>query len=74
MYGALAPGPALMQMNVDVLNKMAQFVNGLAADGKAQQIGLFRWIRDSLSMSSSRAVFGPEDPLTKNPSLLDDLW
>ncbi|KAM0272283.1 hypothetical protein ACHAQH_008730 [Verticillium albo-atrum] len=35
---------------------------------------LYRWLRNTMTVASSRALWGPRNPLAGDPTLLDDFW
>jgi hypothetical protein len=72
MAKALAPGPALLQTNARVLASMAQLFDDIGTT--EQQISLYRWVRDIITLATAEAFYGPNNPFSNDHSLIDDLW
>ncbi len=72
MFQAMAPGASLLEMNSRVLTTMAQYLDQIGTD--EQQIGLYRWTRDILTIATASALYGPENPVSDDNKLIDCLW
>jgi hypothetical protein len=72
MYGSLAKGPILLETNARVLNCLARYLNQVSIE--PQPKSLFRWMRDFYTVSSAEALYGPDNPISKNPSLIQSTW
>lgn len=71
MVETLSPGPALMELKTAVLDRVAGSLNGMGDSGK---FGMYRWMRDVLTIASAEAIYGPENPFSNDLSLVDALW
>lgn len=72
MYTALAPGPALLDMNSRVLSTMARYLDDI--ETKVKPRSLYRWTRDVLTAATAEALYGAKNPISDNPKLIDCLW
>jgi len=72
MVETLSPGAGLSELNTGVVNKLADFLNAISEDG--EKFGLYRWIRDGLTLATSDALYGPHDPVNADHRLIDSLW
>lgn len=72
MVEALSPGPALVDLNRAVLDRMAGSLNGISANG--EKVGLYRWMRDIITTASAEAIYGPQNPFSADQGLVDALW
>ncbi|KAG9238168.1 cytochrome P450 [Amylocarpus encephaloides] len=70
---SLSPGPALLDLSQSVLERVAGSLNNIdnRNDGK---FGLYRWMRDTITVASAEAIYGPNNPFSGNQVLVDDLW
>jgi hypothetical protein len=71
-YSTLAPGPALYEMNVRVLESLSADFNTVGASFETKK--LYLWLRDTFTTATTKALFGLDNPLIKDPALCDDLW
>lgn len=70
---ALAPGDGLVSMTSTMLQE--SFTHFAALDAKSDnEIDLFEWTREVMTICSSRAIYGPENPFSKNPDLVPAFW
>lgn len=72
MVESLSPGTGLSELNKGVLEKVAGFLNVI--DGDGETFGLYRWIRDVLTLATADALYGSKSPLNSDSSLIDALW
>jgi cytochrome P450 len=72
MSASLTPGPALLEMNARALETLAGILNNIGVE--EQEKGLYRWIRDSFTEASAEALYGPENPVIWDKSLIQSLW
>lgn len=68
----LAPGPALWDMNVRVLESLFEVVNQLGSEFEEKT--LYMWLRNTFTTATTGALFGRNNPLIHDPTLNDDLW
>lgn len=71
-YDVLAPGPALYEMNVRVLESLSGVLNQIDASFETKK--LYLWVRDTFTVATTGALFGLENPLIRDTNLIDDLW
>jgi len=71
MVATLSPGPALLELRTAVLDRVAGSVNGI---GDGEKFGMYRWMRDILTIASAEAIYGPENPFSNDPALVNALW
>jgi hypothetical protein len=72
MIEALSPGTGLSELNKGVLDKVAEHLNVI--DGEEKKVGLYRWVRDVLTLATADALYGSHDPMNADYSLIDNLW
>jgi hypothetical protein len=71
IHGAMSE-THLKKMNGNALGSFAAMANGF---GKTfETSGLYYWIRATMTMATSDALFGSHNPLRDDPSLVDSLW
>ena len=72
-YAALTPGPALNAMNAAVMQRLTSLITtSAAASGKP--IKLQAWIRHLFSIAATDALYGPANPISKDPALELAFW
>ncbi|KAL9126882.1 MAG: hypothetical protein Q9217_004140 [Psora testacea] len=71
MLASLTPGQDLEQMTKAMLRQTSSYFDTLAKDG---EVNLFGWTRYMVTMCSTRAVYGPENPFDKNPTFVNSFW
>lgn len=72
MVESLSPGTGLSELSRGVLEKVAASLNVI--DESGEKLGLYRWIRDVLTLATADALYGPGSPLNGDHSLIDCLW
>ena len=71
MVATLALGKDLEQMT----KAMLQYISPcLAALSKSEDINLFEWTRKTVTLCSTRAVYGPQNPFDKDAKLVESFW
>lgn len=71
MVECLESRPSLLELNKGVLDTVAHSLNGL---GAKEEIKLYNWIRDTLTLAISASLYGPHNPVNTDHSLVDSLW
>lgn len=71
LVAALAPGKDLESMTDAMLHEASSFLDTL--NGEAE-VDLFGWVRHTFTMCSTRAIYGPGNPFTHNPSFVGLFW
>ena len=71
LVAALAPGKDLEDMTGAFLREVSTILEGLEKD---KEVDLFAWTRNTVTISSTRAIYGPENPFNKNPNFVDAFW
>ena len=71
IVAALAPGKNLEDMILPFLRAVSTHLNVLE---KVRVFKLFAWTREMVTMCSTRAIYGPENPFNKNPEYNDLFW
>jgi hypothetical protein len=69
-FGALAKGSSLFNMSIRVLNHHSQTLNLITSE----QRYLLRWLGDLYTMASADALYGADNPIAKDPSLIQHMW
>lgn len=73
MHAALAPGPGLDRINQSIIPDIAAAVSRLDPGKGIAQINLYRWVRHTVTLATSNAVYGPHNPF-KEPDIYEAFW
>lgn len=68
---ALAPGKNLETMTETMLREAWIYLDKLKDD---HEIDLFTWTQHMVTLCSTRAIYGPENPFNRDPKLLGSFW
>jgi hypothetical protein len=68
---SLAPGKDLENMTGVMLQEALVYLQGLEVD---PVVDLYTWTKSLMTICSTRAIYGPENPFSKDASLVDDFW
>ena len=71
IVAALSPGKNLEDMMVPFLKAVSTYLEALE---KNDEFNFFAWTRQLVTMCSTRAIYGPENPFDKNPSFNELFW
>jgi hypothetical protein len=71
MHKSMQTGSSLLQMNSRALNQFAVFLNEIGSTEK--QITLWHWVRDCFNLASAEALYGRENPIAEDHSLIQSL-
>ncbi len=71
IVAALAPGRTLENMIKPFLGEASTYFEALV---KENEVDLFTWMRRMVTMCSTRAIYGPENPFNKNAKYSDLFW
>ncbi len=67
---ALAPGKNLEKMTEAMLWEASAYLDKL----KDQEVDLFGWTQQMVTMCSTRAIYGPKNPFNSDPNLTTAFW
>ncbi|KAL8828148.1 MAG: hypothetical protein Q9191_002754 [Dirinaria sp. TL-2023a] len=70
----LGPGEESEHMVKAMLATMLESVDLLARPEDGRELELFAWLRRTITVASTDAVFGPENPFAKDPTLENAFW
>ncbi|KAI1815748.1 cytochrome P450 [Poronia punctata] len=74
MRAALKPGPELDDMNRAMIREITASLDDLKpAKGQARRIGLYAWLRETITRATTRSVYGPMNPF-EDPDIVDAFW
>ena len=77
-YAALAPGQELDWMTRTMLDMMSTSLQALHDNiGKSSEgleVNLYEWLRAEMSVASTEAVYGPENPFKREAGLVEAFW
>ncbi|KAK7936594.1 uncharacterized protein PG986_015032 [Apiospora aurea] len=74
MHEALKPGPLLDDMNRSMIHEIAMSLDELQpASGESRKLGLYAWLRESITAATTRSVYGPLSPY-EDKSIADAFW
>lgn len=63
----------LLEIFTGMMQEMVIQLNTLASNGPVT-IRLEGWLRETITMCTAKAVFGPNNPFAQDPSLMQDFW
>lgn len=66
---ALAPGDGLVNMTSTMLQEAFSHLAAFEAKSN-NEVNLFEWTREVVTLCSSRAIYGPENPFSSSPKLM----
>ena len=69
----LAPGPGLEGMDRVMLRSVEASFDKLCAHGQPKKIQLQQWLGHEMTMATTEAVYGPENPY-KDPKVEAAFW
>jgi hypothetical protein len=72
MYSALAQGPLLQQTNARLLNCLARHLD--AVETAQPTKNLYSLMRNLYAMASAEALYGAENPISRDHSLIQCIW
>ena len=66
----------VIDMNTTALNFISGTLDAVkpGADGGLEVPNLYLWIRDLISVATSKALLGNSNPFEKDPTLVDAMW
>ncbi|KAL8997833.1 MAG: hypothetical protein Q9169_003006 [Polycauliona sp. 2 TL-2023] len=73
-HRCLSPGPSLEKMERAALTGIVGYLNELASEPNGVVVDLFAWLRTMMTISSTGALYGPQNPFSKRPELEQALW
>ena len=74
MREALKPGALLDDMNRKMIQEIAMSLDTLQpAKGQSRRFGMYTWLRDAITMATTRSVYGPMNPY-EDKSIADSFW
>ena len=68
---SLAPGQDLQQTTKAMLSHISNYFNTLTT---GVEINLFEWTRYTVTMCSTRALYGTENPFNRNSRFVESFW
>ena len=71
IVAALIPGTNLEDMTEQYIQEVIVRLDSLETD---KDVELFAWTRNLVTLSSTRAIYGPESPFGKNSKYSDLFW
>lgn len=74
MRAALKPGSQLDDMNRVMIQEIANSLDLVQPiKGESRTIGLYVWLRDAITMATTRSVYGPMNPYD-DQAIVDAFW
>ena len=78
VYTFLGPGQYLNDITLDAVRELRDEIVGYAASLSAQGAGartdLLLWVRHIVTVATARYLYGPENPIAREPGLEDAFW
>ncbi|SLM34165.1 Cytochrome P450, E-class, group IV [Lasallia pustulata] len=71
LVAALSPGAHLESMIAPMLQKASTYIDDLDC---SNEVDLFAWMRRMVTMCSTTAIYGPDNPFAKNSDYTDFFW
>ncbi|KAF9878224.1 prostacyclin synthase [Colletotrichum karsti] len=73
IHAAMTPRN-VRRMNANALRHVAKVLEDIP-DGKAfESANFYVWVRDLMTIATAEALYGPENPIRKDESLLEQVW
>lgn len=69
----LLPGKNLEEMTLTMLQEASLYLTALEKEN-GKEIDLFNWTRKTLTICSTRAIYGPENPFNKDSKFEEMFW
>ncbi|KAL8920373.1 MAG: hypothetical protein Q9172_004540 [Xanthocarpia lactea] len=73
-HRCLSPGPSLEKMERVALPRLLCYFEELGSRTDATTLDLFAWLRSVMTVASTEAIYGPENPFSKRPQLEQAFW
>ena len=74
MLKSLVPGKDPDELNDKLLQGLSPLINNLARGRQPRKIMLWAWARQKISEVSMAAAYGEDNPVSRQPSLVEDFW
>ena len=78
IYNSLGPGQYLSDLTLKAVRELRDEVASYAASPNVQGSGartdLLLWVRHLVTVSTARYLYGPENPIAREPDLEDAFW
>ncbi|KAF3763948.1 cytochrome P450 [Cryphonectria parasitica EP155] len=74
MLKSLAPGRDLDELNDKLLDGLSPLISNLARGTKSEKMMFWAWARQQISEVSMAAAYGEDNPVSRQPSLVEDFW
>ena len=71
MLAALAPGKDLQETTKTMLSRLPVFFDAITID---VELDLFEWMRNMVTICSTRALYGIQNPFDKDLKFVDSFW
>lgn len=71
IYESLAPGSSLSEMNTRFQTEIASRLNNFGTAGAS--VSLWHWTRDIITNGTCAAIYGFDNPVADDPSLIDSI-
>ncbi|RMJ13686.1 hypothetical protein CDV36_006655 [Fusarium kuroshium] len=62
------------RMNANALKYVSKELETLGSSEPMKIPNLYLWVRDMMTIATTEALYGPDNPIKGNPGLLEDLW
>lgn len=71
----LLKGESLRKLNIAAIQFIEKRLHGQFDDGEWIKVpNLYLWLRDTMSLAGSEALWGSNNPLAGSPELMNDFW
>ncbi|KID89382.1 cytochrome P450 [Metarhizium guizhouense ARSEF 977] len=67
-------GEPLHRMNATALNYISSRLDGMKGSSKVPIDNFYLWLRELMTSATTTALMGCQNPLLKDPELVNDLW
>ncbi|KAF7555723.1 hypothetical protein G7Z17_g1957 [Cylindrodendrum hubeiense] len=68
-------GDHLHRMNANALNYVSKQLGAIGSGDEPLKVpNLYLWVRDLMTMATTEALYGPDNPIKEHSSLIEDLW
>ena len=71
IVASLAPGKDLQETTKAMISQLSAYFDAVEPDA---DLNLFEWTRYTMTMCSTTALYGSDNPFHKNPNFMDSFW
>lgn len=74
IVSSMSPGSKLDAMNKAMIDQIAEHLRLMDAESPSHEVDLHSWLRHVITLRSTTAIYGPNNPVLADSSLEDAFW